>query len=137
MQAVPYILPALVYTAPMPAGRPAKHTRSAFGDRLAHARHLAGLTQEQLARKLGITQRVLSHWERAPVALRAEQLMALATALHVSADFLLGREPATPRTSGPAGKARRAFEQVSQLPRHQQQKIIEVVEALVAQQTAR
>jgi transcriptional regulator with XRE-family HTH domain len=98
---------------------------------------MAGLTQEQLAAKLGITQRVLSHWERAPVALRADQLMALANALHVSADFLLGREPTTPRTSGPAGKARRVFEQVSQLPRHQQQKILEVVEAFVAQQTTR
>lgn len=137
MQAVPYIPPASVYTAVMPAGRPAKQTRSAFGDRLAHARHLAGLTQDQLARKLGITQRVLSHWERAPVALRAEQLMALANALQVSADFLLGREPARSRATGPAGRARRVFEQVSQLPRHQQQKIIEVVEAFVAQQTAR
>ena len=121
----------------MPAGRPAKHARSAFGDRLAHARLLAGLTQEQLAARLGVTQRVLSHWERAPVALRAEQLMAVATALNVSADFLLGREPTAPRTAGLAGKARRVFEQVAQLPRHQHQKILEVVEAFVAQQTAR
>ena len=109
--------------------------RSAFGDRLAQARLTAGLTQDQLARKVGVTQRVLSHWERAPVALRAEQLLTLANALNVSADFLLGRAPTTPRTSGPAGKARRLFEAVSRLPRHQQEKICAVLEPYVAQHT--
>ena len=38
---------------------------------------------------------------------------------------------------GPVGKTRQVFETVSHLPRHQQQKIIEVVEALVAQNSNR
>ena len=37
------------------------------------------------------------------------------------------------RRGGPSGKARQVFKTVSQMPRHQQKKIIDVVEALVAQ----
>jgi len=42
----------------MPGGRPAKSERFAFGERLTSARQQAGLTQQQLAEKLGTVQRV-------------------------------------------------------------------------------
>ena len=92
----------------------------------------AGLSQRELADKLQITQRALSWWERQPVALRPEQLVALATTLGVTADFLLGIDASRKRGTGPTGKARRVFEAVSKLPRHQQQKIVDVVETFVA-----
>lgn len=114
-------------------GRPTDRKRTPFGERLVAAREVAGLSQRELADKLGITQRALCWWEREPVALKPEQLMALTAALGVSADFLLGRDGEKKRGSGPIGKARRAFEEVAKLPRHHQQKIVEVVEALVAQ----
>jgi transcriptional regulator with XRE-family HTH domain len=120
----------------MPAGRPAKSRRPSFGERLALARQQSGLTQEQLAKKLGTTQRVITYWEREQVALRADQLAALADALGVSGDFLIGREEPKRRGNGPVGRARRAFETLSRLPRHQQQRIIDVVEALVARSGA-
>jgi transcriptional regulator with XRE-family HTH domain len=116
----------------MHGGRPAKTPRSPFGERLAHARQQAGLSQQQLAEKLGTIQRVIAHWERAPVALRADQLAALADVLGVSADFLIGRESPKKRVGGPTGRVRRVLETVSHMPRHQQQKIIDVVEAMVA-----
>lgn len=112
----------------MPAGRPTKNARPSFGERLALARQQAGLTQQQLADRLGTTQRVITYWEREPVALRADQLAALA----VSADFLIGREESEKRGNGSVGRARRVLKTVSRLPRHQQQRIIDVVEALVA-----
>ncbi len=137
MQATSYIFGRPGYGAPMAAGRPAKTKRPTFGERLALARQQAGLTQEQLAKKLGTTQRVITYWEREQVALRSEQLAALADALGVTADFLLCRESRQTRGNGPVGRTRRVFETVSHLPRHQQQKIIEVVEALVAQTSQR
>ena len=73
-----------------------------------------------------------SYQEREPVALRPEQVALLATALGVSADQLLGVATAKKRGAGPTGKARRAFEAVSKLPRHHQQKIVDVVETFVA-----
>jgi transcriptional regulator with XRE-family HTH domain len=116
----------------MPAGRPAKQPRPSFGERLALARQQAGLTQLQLAEKLGTRQRVITHWEREPVALRADQLAALADALGVSTDYLVGRNPPRAGGTGPVGRARRAFDALNRLPRHRQQRIIEVVETLVA-----
>jgi len=86
----------------------------------------------QLADKLETTQRVVSYWEREPVALKPEQLTALADALGTSADFLLGREPPAGRGKGPAGKARRIFEAVSKLPRKQQEKIFDVIEPFIS-----
>lgn len=123
------------YTADMstPLGRPAKRERTAFGERLASAREAAGLSQTELAAKLGVSHYVLSWWERRPVALRPDQIVALTTALGVSADVLFGIAPEPPKAApGPVGKARKVFEEVSALPRRQQDKIIGVVETLIA-----
>ena len=135
MQALSSITENAVYVADMTTtmGRPTDRKRTPFGERLVEAREAAGLSQRELADKLGMTQRALCWWEREPVALRPEQLAALTTALGVSADFLLGRDGEKKRGGGPIGKARRAFEEVAKLPRHHQQKIVEVVQALVAQ----
>ncbi len=114
-------------------GRPTDRKRTAFGGRLVAAREAAGLSQRELAERLGITQRALSWWEREPVALKPDQLAALSTALGVSADDLIGQSHGKKARGGPVGKARRVFESVSRLPRHHQQKIVDVVEALVAQ----
>ena len=122
-----------MYLSDMPnMGRPSSRKRTAFGERLVAAREEAGLSQRELADKLGITQRALSWWEREPVALKPEQVAQLATVLGVSTDFLLGVPTAKKRGTGPTGKARRAFEAVSKLPRHHQQKIVDVVETFVA-----
>jgi transcriptional regulator with XRE-family HTH domain len=138
MQAFPYKVQNPAYAAAMPIGigRPAKHRRTDFGERLAQARESAGLTQLQLAEKLGATQRVITYWERGRVALRADQLNALADALGVTADFLLGREQPKARGIGPTGKMRQLFDAASALPRSQQQHIAKVVGALVAQAQA-
>lgn len=125
------------YNPGMPMGRPAKTKRAALGERIAAARLEAGLTQQQLADKLGVTQRVVTYWEREAVGLRADQLGQLAEALRVSADYFLGRtSDEKKRGSGPAGKARQAFAEVSALPRHHQEHIVKVVTALVAQAKA-
>ena len=131
MQAFSHITVNADYLWDMPIGRPANHQRTVFGERLVTAREEAGLNQRELAEKLGITQRALSWWEREHVALKPEQLAALASALGVSADHLLGVTSVKKRGTGPAGKARRVFEAVSKLPRHQQQKIVDVVETFV------
>lgn len=134
MQALSGIAANSAYALAMPAnmGRPTERKRTAFGERLVAAREEAGLSQRELADKLQITQRALSWWEREPVALRPEQVTQLAAALGVSTDFLLGVPATKKRGTGPTGKARRAFEAVSKLPRHHQQKIVDVVETFVA-----
>ena len=133
MQAPTYISFSPGYPDAVPAGRPPKGKRTSFGERLSTTRQQAGLTQEQLAQRLGTSQRAIAHWERKPVALRPEQLLALADALGVTADFLIGKAPAKKRGTGPVGKAKRLFEEISRLPRNQQEKIFAILEPYVAQ----
>ncbi len=54
----------------------------------------------------------------------------------MSVEHLIGIEEKPARTSGPTGKVRQVFEKVSRLPRHQQSKIVEVVEAFVEKKSA-
>jgi transcriptional regulator with XRE-family HTH domain len=120
------------YDGGMQTGRPPKRQRPPLGERLAALRERSGLSQQQLADDLKVNQQMIAYWERRAVTLRPSQLAALADALKVSVDELLGKESPKIRGGGPSGKARQVFEAVSRLPRRQQQKIVEVVEALVS-----
>jgi transcriptional regulator with XRE-family HTH domain len=120
----------------MKTGRPSTRPRPAFGQRLHELREQAGLTQAQVAEKLGITHRAYAFWEREPTAVRAEQLAILAELFGISADYLVGRQPPKPRGAGPTGKLRLLFESASQLPRRQQQRIIGIVEDMLTARAA-
>jgi len=122
------------YNAAMQTGRPAKSKRSEFGARLHAAREAKGLSQAQVADKLGIAQQSYAAWERRDVALRADQLQQIADVLGVGVEQLLANAPKPVRVAGPVGRLRQVFESASKLPRHQQAKVAEFVEAFVAQQ---
>ena len=63
-------------------------------DRIAQARKAAGLSQEQLGEKLGVSGQAVSEWESGAVSPDAAALAAMCRELGVSADWLLlGREP--------------------------------------------
>jgi transcriptional regulator with XRE-family HTH domain len=69
---------------------------SLFGRRLADARRLRGLTQEQLAERANVPAAVISHFETGVRAsASADNLVKLADALQVSVDYLLGRTDET------------------------------------------
>lgn len=119
------------YPASMSAGRPAQRPRTPFGERLAAAREQAGLTQAQLAERLGLTQVAVALWERKAVSLRPEQVAAVADILGVTTDYLLGRHDKPPAPKGPPGRLRQLFEKAYKLPRHEQNQIVKFVEAYV------
>jgi len=123
------------YDDGMQRGRPSKQPRTPFGERLYAARTAVGLSQAQVAEKLGITQTAYADWERYHVALRPDQVEKLTQIFKVPVEHLYGNGNEKRQGGGPIGKARRAFEAVSRLPKRQQQKIVEVVEAFVAQQS--
>ncbi len=95
------------------------------------------MTQAQLAAALGVTQRVITYWEREPVALKPEQLAALADALDTSADFLIGRVKQTKRGTGPKGKARKLFDELAALPRAKQERVLAMVDDMILAQKAK
>jgi transcriptional regulator with XRE-family HTH domain len=115
----------------MKTGRPSSRQRPPFGERLYQLREQAGLTQAQVAEKLGLSHRAYAFWEREPTAVRAEQLAILAGMFGVSADYLIGRQAPKQRGTGPVGKLRLIFESASKLPRRQQQRVIDVVEDIL------
>ncbi len=116
----------------MKTGRPTKRERTPFGQRLHTLREQAGLSQQQLAEQLGLTQRAYAYWERHPVALRPDQLLSVAEALNVSVDDLVGTNGTKKRGTGPTGKMKQLFEAASRLPRSQQQKIAAIIEPFIA-----
>lgn len=133
MQALSIILPGRTYDDSMPAGRPSSRPRTSFGERLVAAREAAGLSQAQVADKLGLTQHAYAYWERHPVALRPEQLARLAEILNASVEGLVHSNGHGKRGGGPSGKARKLFEAVSHLPRRQQEKIFDILAPFVAE----
>lgn len=63
-----------------------------FGDRLAGAREAMGLTQPQLAKKLGVKVKTLRDWEEDLSEPRANRIQMLSGLLNVSLSWLLTGE---------------------------------------------
>ena len=61
-----------------------------FGSNLKELRLQAGMTQKDLAAKIGVTKSVVSYYELSERSPSPEILIKLANVFHVSADYLLG-----------------------------------------------
>jgi transcriptional regulator with XRE-family HTH domain len=131
MQAKIQTLPEAEYIFGMQTGRPSKNSRSPFGQRLHALREEMGFSQQQVADKLGMSQRAYAHWERRPVALRPDQIQSLASALSLPVEALLANGESKKRGSGPAGKMRQLFTAASKLPRSQQEKILAILQPFI------
>jgi transcriptional regulator with XRE-family HTH domain len=78
--------------------------KATFGDRLAGAREAAGLSQEALARRLGVKEKTIRAWEEDLSEPRANRLQMLAGLLNVSLMWLLtgkGEGVAAPEDAAP------------------------------------
>ena len=69
-----------------------------YGNRIVHLRERRGLTQEDLAAKLGISRSALSHYEKDRRQPDFETLKKIANFFNVSIDYLLNQidDPVTP-----------------------------------------
>jgi transcriptional regulator with XRE-family HTH domain len=105
-----------------------------LGERLRHFRESAGLSQRELAERLGIHHSNIGYWERSGNLPGPETLVPMAKTLGVTVTAIIGEDKRSSRmTTAPSGRARLAFDAVARLPKRQQQKIVDVVEAFVAQ----
>jgi transcriptional regulator with XRE-family HTH domain len=108
--------------------------RPAQGTRLVELRRSAGITQAELAELIGEKQQNVAYWEQSDKPPRSDVLPRLADALGVGVEVLLNVDRVVPkRRGGPVGNVRRVFEEVSQLPRREQNKVVEFVSAFVRQ----
>ena len=67
-------------------------TRTESGKKLAALRRSRGLTQSELAKRTGLTQRVISYYERESETIPSQHLRKIAHALNVTTDKILGYE---------------------------------------------
>jgi transcriptional regulator with XRE-family HTH domain len=132
MQALSSLAPRLFTAAEYDAAM-RKKERPALGQRLVELRQAAGLTQMQLAQKLAVHHSNIAFWELSGTPPRGQVLPVMAQALNVSVDELLGVTPPKPRKQAAKGRLQLVFEAASKLPRRQQEKIAEFVEAFVKQ----
>ena len=68
---------------------------TSFADRLREVRDNRKMSQSELARDAGMQPSAIAHFEAGRRKPSFDNVRALATALHVSADYLLGTTTAT------------------------------------------
>jgi transcriptional regulator with XRE-family HTH domain len=108
-----------------------------LGARVAQLRHDQNLTQVQLAEALGISQQMVASYEVGRRRIPVSMLQALAQALSVDIDGLLGDAAKARAKRGPAPVLARHMQRISALPKTQQKFVIQVLESVLAQATAR
>jgi transcriptional regulator with XRE-family HTH domain len=104
-----------------------------FGKRLVAIRRLRGMTQIELAKSAGTTQRAISYYENDVGHPPAAALVALARALRVTTDELLGLKPPRPDARAEDPEMRRLwkkFQLVSTLPDRDQRAVIRLINSL-------
>ncbi|HRG54701.1 MAG TPA: helix-turn-helix transcriptional regulator [Lacunisphaera sp.] len=100
---------------------------------LRQLRESKGLSVRELARQIDEQHTNVSFWERTGTLPRSNALVPLALVLGVSVEQLLG-EAKPKRVTVPGGRLRQVFERASKLPRRQQEKVAEFLEAFVERQ---
>lgn len=98
---------------------------------LVRLRNERRLTQAQMAKRLGVSQPVVSDYERGGLRLHGELILKVAEILEVSANELLGLDTkAAPKKRGPQSQLEKQMAAIASLPRKEQQQLLAVVEAL-------
>lgn len=107
-----------------------ERTVEGFGTRLAALRQRRGLTQGELGRTVGVSQRVVAYYETESTQPPGALLVDLARVLKVSADELLGLKPLSEKTPLRTARLRRRLQKVEQLPPADQRTVLKLVDAL-------
>lgn len=107
-----------------------------FGERLANIRKAKGLTQVELADAIGSTQRNISYYESDQGYAPAPVIVALAHALAVSTDELLGVARAKPKakheTQDPQQKRLlKKLSRVLELPPAERKAVLKVLDNVI------
>jgi transcriptional regulator with XRE-family HTH domain len=106
-----------------------------LGARIAQLRKDSHITQVQLAETLEVSQQTINAYEMGHRRVPVSMLPTLARTLGVSVEELIGTpQSAAARKRGPAPKIQQHLERISALPKPRQRAMMDVIEALLAQQ---
>jgi transcriptional regulator with XRE-family HTH domain len=108
-----------------------------FGKRLARFRKERGLTQVELAAKVGTIQTLVADYERDKLRLNAEMICRFARAMDVSSDVLLGLKRSdsesafTEGENGLSLKLVRRIKKIDLLPSPKQKVLLQTIDVFL------
>lgn len=105
-----------------------------LGERVTQLRKARNITQVQLAEALGVSQQTIQSYEVGRRRIPVSTLRLLAKTLAVSLDELMAEGEHAPRKRGPVPQMQKQLERLSELPKAKQRAVMDVIEALLAQQ---
>jgi transcriptional regulator with XRE-family HTH domain len=116
----------------VPPSHPAPVDARTIGRRLAFIRKMRGVTQVEIANQLGLTQTLVSDYERGKLRLHGSLIVAFARALKVSSDEILGLKDTN--LHGPFKDRRflRRLETIDKLPRRDRQALLATIDKFLA-----
>ncbi len=100
-----------------------------FGERLKRLRREKGLTQAELAERLGISRRNYIYYEAQGGSPSPELLAGLADTLRVTTDVLTGRH-SKPDPTLPSFRLLRRLKKLEQLPPHDQKAVLRMIDMM-------
>lgn len=107
-----------------------QRTLDGFGQRLTELRKSRGLTQQELGRRVGVSNRVVAYYEADGAQPPGALLVELARALNVSSDQLLGLKPPKEKTDPKTARMLKRLRKVSVLSRSEQQAVLKFIDTL-------
>jgi transcriptional regulator with XRE-family HTH domain len=100
--------------------------------RLQRLRREKGVTQAELAELLGVSQPIVSDYERGELRLHGELIVKLAEILNCSADELLGLQARQTATGGGNRRLLRRLQQLDLLPKRDQEALLRTIDAFLS-----
>jgi transcriptional regulator with XRE-family HTH domain len=106
----------------------------AFGTRLKEIRKRRGITQADLAQKLGIHQSLISQYEHGSIRLHGALIVRFAQALQATPDEILTAGAAPENTNGHAIDRRflRRLQKIDKLSAHQKKALLTTIDAFLS-----
>jgi transcriptional regulator with XRE-family HTH domain len=110
----------------------AKEEPETIAQRLGRLRREKGITQAEMAERLGISQPIVSDYERGELRLHGELIVKLVEILDCSADELLGVRERKAITGGGNRRALRRLQQFELLSKRDQEALLRIFDALLS-----
>jgi transcriptional regulator with XRE-family HTH domain len=110
------------------AAESSQETQETIAQRLARIRRERGMTQVELAQRLGVAQPVVSDYERGELRLHGQLIVKLSEILGVSSEELLGLKKAPSNGVLKNRRLLRRLQAIERLPRRDQQALLRTID---------
>jgi len=113
---------------PQKRAEPGREAVETIAQRLARIRRERGMTQVELAERLGVAQPVVSDYERGELRLHGQLIVKLSQILGVSSEELLGLKKAPANGAIKNRRLLRRLQEIDRLPRRDQQALLRTID---------